>query len=52
MAGKKRIIDGNGAVFGRICSYAAKKSLEGDEIVIVNSEKAIISGNKKDIIKK
>lgn len=48
----KRIIDGSGAVFGRICSYAAKKALEGDEIVIVNSEKVIISGNKKDIIGK
>jgi large subunit ribosomal protein L13 len=48
----KRIIDGSGAVFGRICSFAAKKALEGDEVVIVNSEKVIISGNKKDIIGK
>ncbi len=48
----KIIIDGNGAVFGRICSFAAKKALEGNEITIVNSEKVIISGNKKDILKK
>lgn len=52
MANKKIIIDGNGAVFGRICSFAAKKALEGNDIVIVNSEKVIISGNKKDILKK
>ena len=48
----KIIIDGNGAVFGRICSFAAKKALEGNDVVIVNSEKVIISGNKKDILKK
>jgi len=48
----KIIIDGSGAVFGRLCSYAAKKSLEGNEIIIVNSEKVIITGNKKEIIKR
>jgi len=46
------IIDAKGAVFGRLCSFAAKKALEGNEIIIVNSEKAVITGNKKDIIKK
>jgi ribosomal protein uL13 len=48
----KIIIDGNGAVFGRICSFAAKKALEGNEIIIVNSEKTILTGNKKDTIAK
>ena len=46
----KTIIDANGAIFGRLASFAAKKALEGGEIIIVNSEKAIISGNKKNII--
>jgi len=49
---KKIIIDGTGAVFGRLCSFAAKKALEGNEIIIVNSEKTIITGNKKNVIKK
>jgi ribosomal protein uL13 len=48
----KIIIDGSGAVFGRIGSFAAKRALEGNEIVIVNSEKTIMTGNKKDIIAK
>lgn len=48
----KIIIDGNGAVFGRICSFAAKRALEGDEVIVVNSEKTILTGNKKDIIEK
>lgn len=44
------ILDANGAIFGRFCSFAAKKALEGNEIVVINSEKAIITGNKKNII--
>ena len=46
------IIDGNGAIFGRICSFTAKKALEGNEVIIVNSEKTIMTGNKKDTIAK
>jgi len=48
----KIIIDATGATFGRLCSFAAKKALEGNDIIILNSEKTIISGNKKDIIEK
>jgi large subunit ribosomal protein L13 len=46
------IIDGNGSIFGRLCSHAAKLALEGNSISIVNSERVVITGNKKDIIKK
>lgn len=49
---EKIIIDAKGAIFGRLCSYAAKQALEGKEIIVVNSEKAIISGNKKNVIEK
>ena len=45
-----KIIDGTGAVLGRLASYAAKQALLGEEVVIVNSEKVIITGNKKNII--
>jgi len=48
----KKIINGEGAVFGRLCSYVAKQALKGNEVIIVNSEKVIITGNKKDIIQK
>ncbi|MFA5764360.1 MAG: 50S ribosomal protein L13, partial [archaeon] len=41
-----------GAVFGRLCSFAAKKALEGYEIIVVNSEQAIMSGNKTNIAQK
>jgi large subunit ribosomal protein L13 len=48
----KIIIDANEAILGRLCSYAAKKALEGNDIVIINSEKAVITGNRTDIIGK
>ena len=44
------IIDAENAVFGRICSLAAKKALEGNQVVIVNSEKAVITGSRQNII--
>jgi|TARA_B100001971_G_C18170467_1_gene526793 large subunit ribosomal protein L13 len=47
---EKIIIDATKASFGRVCSYAAKQALQGNEVVIINSEKAVITGNKKDII--
>jgi len=49
---EKIIIDANGAIFGRLCSFAAKKALEGNEVIVVNSEKAVITGNKQNIIQK
>ncbi len=44
------IIDADGLVLGRLASHVAKRLLEGEEIVIVNAEKAIITGGKEDII--
>ena len=43
-------VDAEGAIFGRLCSFVAKKALEGNEIHVVNSEKTIITGNRKFIL--
>ena len=45
------IIDASGAILGRLSTNTAKRLLKGEEISVVNSEKAIISG-KKFAIKK
>jgi len=45
------IIDAEGAILGRMCTNVAKRLLDGEQIAIVNSEKAIITG-KKSAIKK
>jgi len=52
MEAKTIIIDGKGAVFGRLCSFVAKRALEGNEVIVINSENVVITGNKKDIIEK
>ena len=44
-----KIIDGTNAVLGRLASYVAKEALKGEELIILNSEKVIITGNKKNI---
>lgn len=47
---EKIILDAEDAVVGRLASYAAKQALLGNEVAVVNCEKAIISGRKVDII--
>lgn len=43
------IIDANGATLGRLSTNTAKRLLTGEEVAIINSEKAIISGKKSAI---
>ncbi len=44
-----KIIDGTNATMGRLASYAAKQAIKGEEIIIVNCNKVIITGNKANI---
>jgi large subunit ribosomal protein L13 len=44
------IIDAKGLVLGRLASSVAKRLLQGETIVILNAEKAAISGKKQHII--
>lgn len=44
------IIDANGLILGRLASHVAQRLLDGEEIIIVNAEKAVITGGKDDII--
>jgi len=46
------VIDGENAVLGRLASYAAKQALLGKDILIINSEKVIVIGNKTNITEK
>ena len=41
------IVDAEGLVAGRLASYVAKKLLAGEEVVIINAEKAVISGHPR-----
>jgi len=44
-----KIIDGKGAVLGRLASYAAKEALKGEDITILNCDEIIISGSRQNI---
>jgi large subunit ribosomal protein L13 len=46
----KIIIDAENTARGRVASIAAKEALGGNEVIIINSEKALISGRDADII--
>ncbi|MFV9630738.1 MAG: 50S ribosomal protein L13 [Methanosarcinales archaeon] len=40
------IINADGLILGRLSSIVAKRLLNGEEILIVNAERAVISGSK------
>ncbi|MBN1245254.1 50S ribosomal protein L13 [Candidatus Bathyarchaeota archaeon] len=44
------LINADGLILGRMASKVAKKLLNGEKVIIVNAEKAIISGKKKSKI--
>ncbi|MEK6884603.1 MAG: 50S ribosomal protein L13 [Nanoarchaeota archaeon] len=47
---KEIIIDGNNAIMGRLASYAAKQVLRGENVIIVNAEKTVITGDRQNTI--
>ena len=40
------LINADGLIVGRLSSLVARKLLEGDEVTIINAEKAILTGSK------
>lgn len=47
----RMIIDSTNLILGRLASFIAKKALMGETMELVNCEKAVITGNKKTILK-
>jgi len=46
------IIDAKDLILGRMCTFVTKKAILGENVDIVNCEKAIVLGNKKEIFEK
>ena len=44
------IIDASNLILGRLASFAAKRALQGEEVVVFNAENAVISGTKANIV--
>ena len=45
------IIDAKGLILGRMASIIAKRLLQGESVIVVNAEKAAISGKRLQIVK-
>ena len=43
------VIDASGHILGRLSTNVAKRILNGEDVIVVNAEKAIISGKQKMI---
>lgn len=48
---KCTVIDASGLILGRMASIVAKRLLSGEPIIIVNAEKAILSGRRLSRVK-
>ncbi len=44
------VIDADGLLLGRMASVVAGRALAGEEIAIVNAEKAIVSGDRAYVL--
>jgi large subunit ribosomal protein L13 len=44
------LVNAEGQIVGRMCSKIAKRLLNGEEVIILNAEKAVFSGKKKSKI--
>jgi large subunit ribosomal protein L13 len=44
------LVNAEGLILGRMSSIVAKKLLNGEEVIIINAEKSVISGKKKSKI--
>jgi len=42
-----KIYDATNQIVGRLATYVAKDLLNGEQVVVVNAEKAVLSGNPK-----
>ena len=44
------VINAEGLILGRLCTHVAKRLLNGEEIVVVNAERAIVSGRRAQLL--
>jgi len=44
------IIDAKGLILGRMSSVVAKRLLKGEKVIVLNAEKAAISGKRQQIV--
>lgn len=48
--GKPTVLDADGHIVGRLASHVAKRLLQGEVVTIVNAEKALVSGRRRQVL--
>ncbi len=46
----EEVVDATNLILGRMASYVAKEALNGRRVVVVNAEKAVVSGTKARVV--
>jgi large subunit ribosomal protein L13 len=50
MSKEPLLLDAKNQILGRLASFIAKRALSGDTVIVLNAEKAIISGKRSNIV--
>jgi len=50
MSREPLVIDAKNQVLGRLASFAAKRAIRGETVIVLNAEKAVISGKRKSLV--
>ena len=50
MSKEPLVLDAKNQVLGRLASFAAKRAIGGDMVIILNAEKAVVSGRRSNIV--
>ncbi len=50
MSSEPIILDATNQILGRVASFAAKRAIKGEAVVVLNAEKAVISGRRHSIV--
>ncbi|AKA49665.1 50S ribosomal protein L13 [uncultured archaeon] len=45
-------IDADNSIYGRLSTYVAKSLLNGEEVVVVNAAKAVVTGRRDSVLQK
>jgi large subunit ribosomal protein L13 len=46
------IIDAKDLIMGRLASFAAKQALRGETVDVINAEKVVITGSRKNVLER
>lgn len=50
MSKEPLLLDAKNQILGRLASFAAKQAISGETVIVLNAEKAVVSGRRRNII--